>query len=152
MHMPPAPQAGERFSAVMSKATTHSLTHPSTHPPTHSSTHPLQPSLPPSLPQAGEPYSVVVNKAKELGYTEPDPRDDLGGVDVARKALILARTLGMSLEMSDVSGEHAHVHVHVHVHVHEHGGASCLRNRAALHPLASPFDPLTLTLDPYPHP
>jgi len=55
--------------------------------------------------QAGEPFSEVVGKAKELGYTEPDPRDDLGGVDVARKALILARTLGMKLDMSDVSVE-----------------------------------------------
>lgn len=55
--------------------------------------------------QAGEPFSAVVSKAKELGYTEPDPRDDLGGVDVARKALILARTLGMKLEMDNVSVE-----------------------------------------------
>jgi|TARA_B110001469_G_C9294176_1_gene160927 homoserine dehydrogenase len=39
--------------------------------------------------QEGRPFSEVVLTAKGLGFTEPDPRDDLGGVDVARKALIL---------------------------------------------------------------
>jgi homoserine dehydrogenase len=52
--------------------------------------------------QAGHAFSTLVRNAKAMGYTEPDPRDDLGGMDVARKALILARTLGWPLEMEQV--------------------------------------------------
>ncbi|WP_282637501.1 bifunctional aspartate kinase/homoserine dehydrogenase I [Sphingobacterium thalpophilum] len=44
----------------------------------------------------------VVKKAQELGYTEPDPRDDLGGVDFMRKMLILARDAGYAVEAEDV--------------------------------------------------
>lgn len=55
--------------------------------------------------EQGKSYSTVINEATRLGYTEPDPRDDLGGIDVARKALILARMLGWRVEMSDVQVE-----------------------------------------------
>ena len=47
---------------------------------------------------AGGQWSVEVLKAKELGYTEPDPRDDLNGLDVARKLTILARLAGLPVE------------------------------------------------------
>jgi len=44
---------------------------------------------------SGGQWSAEVKKAKELGYTEPDPRDDLNGLDVARKLTILARLAGL---------------------------------------------------------
>ena len=48
-------------------------------------------------------FAEVVRTAQELGYTEPDPRDDLNGMDFSRKMLILGREIGLPLEMSDVS-------------------------------------------------
>ncbi|KAJ5083139.1 Homoserine dehydrogenase catalytic [Penicillium angulare] len=46
-------------------------------------------------------WSAVVAQAKELGYTEPDPRDDLNGMDVARKLTILARLAGLEVSRPD---------------------------------------------------
>lgn len=49
----------------------------------------------------GGKFSEEVKKAKDLGYTEPDPRDDLGGMDVARKVVILARLVGMRVSVGE---------------------------------------------------
>lgn len=53
-----------------------------------------------SAPPAKQ-WSEVVREAKELGYTEPDPRDDLNGMDVARKLTILARIAGLEVSSPD---------------------------------------------------
>ena len=49
-----------------------------------------------------QPFSVLLHEARRLGYTEPDPRSDLSGEDVARKLLIIARNAGFSFVTDEV--------------------------------------------------
>ena len=55
--------------------------------------------------EEGSLYSQAIRDAHTLGYTEPDPRQDLGGMDVARKAIILSRTAGIPAEISNLDVE-----------------------------------------------
>ncbi|KAJ1649685.1 Homoserine dehydrogenase [Dispira simplex] len=59
----------------------------------------------PVVTGGGRTFSEIVQVAKSLGYTEPDPRDDLNGMDVARKVVILARVAGLQISLNDLQVE-----------------------------------------------
>ncbi|MFX5477066.1 hypothetical protein ABTD55_24370, partial [Acinetobacter baumannii] len=52
------------------------------------------------------PFADVVKRAQAEGYTEPDPRLDLGGTDVMRKIMILAREAGERIEMEHIENQY----------------------------------------------
>jgi len=67
--------------------------------------------------KSNDSFSQIVREAQSKGYTEPDPRDDLNGLDVARKILILAREVGLKMELKQV-------------HIRQFLTAQCLQARS----------------------
>ena len=67
----------------------------------------------------GARFSVALAAAKALGYTEPDPRDDLGGNDVMRKLLILGRMAGWPMEAEAIDVEALYPPALAHLDINE---------------------------------
>jgi len=67
----------------------------------------------------GVPFSTAVSEARAKGYTEPDPRDDLSGMDVKRKIMILGRLAGWPLEEGDIGVESLYHPALAHLSVQE---------------------------------